>query len=801
MANPNINTLTDIFLPDGFGAFGFGEGVYGGGSELINPQWNTNSGNFGIDPVTGLPYIEATSTPSYVGASLYTIEYSSFFAKIVPAAVGGGSVQTALVIKSNAHNYVEMSVGPEGLFKGYVSNDLEVTLPDSSFPAYDPSAHAFWRIRNEDKLNFHFDVSPDGANWTELGSVPYTWDASSVVVTIFAGFTGFDAPGNFALVSNINLPNTTLALSGIARATAAAAGMALVSDPNSLSGRAHAIAGLRAKFLATLGIPEGGLSDFVYVQNARIIDPLMLNQWKQQTFTNFLGASPMTQAAWATASAPFAAPTHYRDGSYWPPAEYAVFKHKVEGVPDNGPNLLTNAQVENTIGLGNRLSLDAYIYATECPYTPGLGAASMTRSTDLALTGQYSGKLTSNGTPIVIGDGTTAYACLPLTEAIVKVRRDGSGNAENMFGNVYLSTTRANTSWFASFIFYDANFNILTASTYRQASITNKNTHPGGGVWQSGNVFATGIPSNAVWAGLVPFVNAAASVVETVHISNHSITGASLDITEVSSGYSNPRTANINIKADRVNYMLNSGFNNSDNQFIAQTTNTTGTPVPIAVAWDGTVGYKSLGSLKVTISAPSGTFTGSAGATLGITSRPNLSSTTSGRFPLIQRLKVGHTYTISAWILPGTNCPDVRMNFYDANDLGPSDIGINDTRTNNPERIDGNWIRVQNTYTIPPEGLQDYALYFYTNFSDIGHAPFSFWVDSIMVEEATDYQGYFDGGFASPDYQWESGGTANLSRSYYYKDYSNKLINLNRVISSVLPVGESYNLQFALPIN
>jgi len=798
MANPNINTLTDIFLPDGFGAFGFGDGGYGGSSELLNPQWNTNSGSFGIDPATGLTFVEATSTPSYVGASLYTIEYSSFFAKITPALIGGDSVQTALVIKQDEHNYVEMSIGPAGQFKAYVSDNRNITLASPALPIYNSVSHAYWRIRNDNRLVFRFDTSPDGFTWTELGSVPYTWDASSVVVTFFSGFTGFDSPGNKAFISNINLPGNTLALSGRASATTASNGQVNLSDPNALSASINAETNIRANFGAISTLPEGGLTDFSFVPaTIRAVDPLITTSWNSAANVDFMGATVISMADWSNDSFPQTVPMAYRDGTYWQPATYADVQYRVSNVPDGSQNIFTNAQVEETSGLNNRLSLTASIYSDICCYSPGIGVTSVIKSTDLALTGQYSGKIVSNSSVTTLGDGTSGYFILPQFSALMPVKYTFAA-AENLFGSVYLSTSRANTSWFASFIFYDEDYNILSESTYLQNPITNKNTHPGGNVWQIGNVYEIAVPNDAVWAAVVPVVNTPGGFTgEVVYTSNHSITGASLYGTEVYTEYNHPKTANINVKADRVNYAINSGFNTGTDQWFQTNTGTSGTPNPVTMSWDGAIGYKSTGSMRVSVAAPSGTFTGTSNAMLGASNNFQISG---GSYPIVQGLKSGHTYTISAWIMQGPNCPDVYMNFYDGNFLGVQGISANTTKASNPENIDGNWVRVQTTYTVPPTGLQDYNFYFFTKFTDISHAPYSFWIDSILVEETDMYSGYFDGGFASPDYHWEFGGTPNMCRSYYYKKYADKLFNLNNSIKSVLPVGEYYKLEFALPI-
>lgn len=799
MANPNINTLTDVFIPEGYGFGGYGGDGYGGGYRVLNPQWNTNSGIFGADPITGLSYVEATSTPSYVGASTYSIMFSSFFAKINIAPVGNGGIQTALIIKHDSYNYVEMSVGPNGVFTAYVSNSRNVTVPSSPMPAYDPVAHAFWRIRNDDGVLFHFDVSPDGSTWTELGSVSYSWDASAVTVTFFAGFTGIENAGNRANISRVNLPGTTLSLSGTARATSAARGLATLSPANALSMRVDAQANLSAKFKIVLGIPEGGITDFTWNPSLGL-DTAFYSIYTDSGYVPYTGSNgaTFTQGAWARSASAFSAPTYYRDGSYWPPAAYATLDINNFSIPDSGVVFTSSAQLERVPGLSsNRLSLDASIYANTSCYGAGPGTTSVTRSSDITLTGSFSGKILSSTSLATIGTGQLAYYPLPQRSAITPVIINGAG-LEGISATVALSTTRANTNWFASLIYYDVNYNILSGSTFNNVTITNMNVHPGAGVWQTGNVsFPIASPAGAVGVAVVPVVIGPGSGTETVYMDTHFISGITAKVSSQPSAYTAPNNANINVKADRVNYALNAGFNVNTNFWTQTNVNTSGSPNPVTMSWDSTTGFNSLGSLKLAFVAPSGTFTGNVSTgQLGASTPGSFSGT--AHVPIVQGLKVGHTYTISAWVKQGLGCPDVLMNFYDSNFLGMTGISTNAAKANGT--VNG-WTQVSITYTVPPNGLQDYSFYFYVKYGDYVLQPaFSFWIDSILVEESNTVNPFFDGGFAAFDYQWETGGSANNSRSYYYKDYNNKVNRLNSALSSVLPVGETYTLMFSQPI-
>lgn len=798
MANPNINTITDIFLPDGYGAFGFGDGGFGGSSELLNPQWNTNSGNFGIDEFNGLAYVEADSPPSFVGAAMYNLEYSSFFAKITPAVAGNGTIQTALVIKHDAHNYVEMSVGPDNVFHAYVSNDLNIISCSPAMPAYDPVAHAYWRIRNDDRLVFHFDVSPNGSTWTELGTASYTWDASAVVVTIFAGFTGIEDPGHRAYVSNVNLPGTTLQLSSKGGSTASAGALATITSPNSLSGRANGSAVTRGSFKAVLALPQGGITDVAFVTNQQSIDPMMQNSWNAFATAQAFGSNPIQ---WNRGSYAWTVPSAYRDGSYWQQASYGLTRFRVSMAPNNNPTLMTNAQFEETKGLNNLLSENSSIYTNSAPYSPAtsFGTSAVNRVTNPTYTGHYAVSIKSTNTPVAFISGDSGYFPVPEMASLVPVRRDQFGSGESTYATVYLSTQRAGTKWQAGILYYDANYNLVAVeSTYNYAPDIHFSTHPGGGVWQASAVFHTPSSPAIAYMAVVPIVVNNGNLVETVYMSSNSLVTGSPSSTEVATTYQDPRAANINVKADRVNYCVNSGFNTGPAQWATDNRGTSGIATNV-LNYDPAIGRSSVGSIRMDTPTLSG-FTGTSTAQVGISTRNNLISTGSGRFPIVSRLKKGHTYTISMWVNQGPKCPNVYMNFRDNNGLGPADIDLNSTRAMYPDRVEGNWTRLQTTYTLPATSTEDFSFYVYVKWPEITSTPFSFWIDDILVEESTTYDGYFDGGFSSTDYQWESGGTANLCRSYYYKDYGNKVNHLQTALNNVMPIGETFNLLFAQPI-
>lgn len=65
-------------------------------------------------------------------------------------------------------------------------------------------------------------------------------------------------------------------------------------------------------------------------------------------------------------------------------------------------------------------------------------------------------------------------------------------------------------------------------------------------------------------------------------------------------------------------------------------------------------------------------------------------------------------------------------------------------------------------------------------------SPSSFWIDAVLVEVGQDLLDYFDGNFGT-NFFWE--GTANLSRSYYYKQFKVRTQAVNNVILKHVPLG------------
>lgn len=781
MSYPLLEVLSDPFL----------------GAGAQNPLWNMASGIIGFDDDRNATFLRSAVIPSYAGASLYRAIDTSFSIKVTPAE--GNFTQTAVVIQANANNYVQMGVGPTGQFRGFVAINKDVFLTDEAFPTYDPVAHAFWRIRDTEGKTFFFDVSPDGSTWTNLGSVGYAWDASAVSVMLFAGATQEDTEEvRTAYFSNINQRPAQLTLSATGDGQSGGSGVPVETNPLEIGAVGSGASG--GTGTPVLSVVRGGITDFgvwdstqADAANSRVLGSSSPN------IDNTTTGRP-----WISATAPGV----YRDGSYWPRAAYAGIGAVWNNIPDGNAQYVTNVQFEENSNYGNRLSLDASSYQTICTYAPqfssGLGGSgTVARTSARALSGQWGGGMVFRGatqSPRTIPSGLQVYFPYPTEKAFCKVTP-----GETIRASVWVSLDRPNAQWFTAICQYNDAGSIV-AATYNNGTITNMNTHPGGGTWQQGNHAVT-VSGTATKAAVVPvIVVSGAAEDETAYMDNHFITGTSPSTSNAPTTYTNPRELRIKVKADEVNYAMNSGFNADITGWGSFAAGLVGSFNDVFTSnWDSGVGYKSLGSTRVDVYDYSSTGTTlSPGARIGLGSQRVWQGNS---YPQIQGLKVGHTYTFSVWVRKGPNCPDIGMSFYDANGTGIfGSTSVNNglmysqaTDGTRPEHVDGDWVRLSQKFTLGTQALPEFHIWVWVNGDDVlPNAPFSYWVDSVMVTETDHPVDHFNGDFGSADYLWES--TRNNSRTHFYQDLTHKRSRVEQVVVDSVPVGANYSVLYAQPI-
>lgn len=252
------------------------------------------------------------------------------------------------------------------------------------------------------------------------------------------------------------------------------------------------------------------------------------------------------------------------------------------------------------------------------------------------------------------------------------------------------------------------------------------------------------------------------------------------------SDYETPRQIKTIVKPDRLNFVKNPSFETSLSGWVANnvtTTRDTTTVVPIS----GTA------SLKASI--------------------PDALAVAPGVYTSLDNLIVGRTYTVSAYVqgssglqdilvscgngtssLTGNGVPygGVLANPDDPDD--PANIGYGEgpyggmfasgDASNFPTGV---WIRTHFTFTATDTTA---TLTFDAATTADATYPVSFWIDAVLVEEGEILQDYFDGSFG-PDYLWESGGTPNLARSYYYEGRRAKVYIIDEIIKDNTPFGIS----------
>lgn len=206
--------------------------------------------------------------------------------------------------------------------------------------------------------------------------------------------------------------------------------------------------------------------------------------------------------------------------------------------------------------------------------------------------------------------------------------------------------------------------------------------------------------------------------------------------------YNSPRRIETTIKPDRLNLASTPSFEAGMGAWI-----TTGSGTG---AQDTTL-FHGIGaaSAKITATAGSGVY----GTSLAL---PNL--------------VVGRRYIASAWVQAGA--PGLTLSV-----IGRS--AVSGSTFDQPDEIDGMWRRVSLVWDA---GSSTETLHLEST------APGSFWVDQVLVEEGDTLRDYFDGSFGD-DYLWEAGGTAHLSRSYYYSQRGDKSYLVQTLLDENTPVG------------
>ncbi|MEY9937287.1 hypothetical protein [Streptacidiphilus sp. MAP5-3] len=193
MVNPLLGSLIDSFT----------EGTFN--TAVWNGSSSVGSGYVGLG-FPGSAFIQASTVFHIIKANgPYNASSQSFSAKVTPlaAGTGGTSATTYVEILADANDQVRLQVNTAtGSFQA--STTTGGTATTVNLPAYDPTQHAWWRLR-EVGGSWAFDTSPDGAAWTTLATIAYGWSPAAVAVQLSCGTSSGTLTGN-AYFEHVNTP-------------------------------------------------------------------------------------------------------------------------------------------------------------------------------------------------------------------------------------------------------------------------------------------------------------------------------------------------------------------------------------------------------------------------------------------------------------------------------------------------------------------------------------------------------------------------------------------------------------------
>lgn len=218
--------------------------------------------------------------------------------------------------------------------------------------------------------------------------------------------------------------------------------------------------------------------------------------------------------------------------------------------------------------------------------------------------------------------------------------------------------------------------------------------------------------------------------------------------------YQNAREIQAIIKPTRLNYSSNPNFESGITGALAINSATVAAD---SFCWKGT------GSCKITAPA---------------------TGTTDGGYNFqITGLIPGRRYTMSARVAVAQYCGDV----YAWTGTAYSTMTQRTTfRTSAPDPNNPQWRTVWVTFDAKVAGV--WMGFSVSRSTMTAGQPSIFWTDGILVEEGSAVRDYFDGSMGA-DYLWETSGTANLTRSYYYENRVERSYLIRTLLDENTPLG------------
>jgi len=296
--------------------------------------------------------------------------------------------------------------------------------------------------------------------------------------------------------------------------------------------------------------------------------------------------------------------------------------------------------------------------------------------------------------------------------------------------------------------------------------------------WTKLSVNGKTAPSGAVFA--VPKITIASALLNEVHY----IDAVQFEKSSTSSWYQEARDIQIFVRADRVNLLQNPNFEYT-------------TLVP----WTATGGTLSLAADEYT---PSTTYNVPTSAGAGEVYSSGTSAVTvlsaASTVDYISILE-GNSYTFSGYfVMSGDGSPTIKqqiylgIKWYDStyNVLQEDFSSLNTLNLN----ADG-FTRFHVTSTAPTSSAYAVVEIYWPAPTAAGYGIL---MDSLLFERSAFTLDYFDGNFGyadSADLVWE--GTANQSRSHYYRNRGAIYYRLKDTLPGYLPLGSTFATYYAQP--
>lgn len=431
------------------------------------------------------------------------------------------------------------------------------------------------------------------------------------------------------------------------------------------------------------------------------------------------------------------------------------------------------------------------------------------------------------GTPVA---APAVLTLRPLQTALVRVEPGVTYQAQ-----ISAATEAAGETFQCVILRYDAAYNLI--GTQVGTAVTTA----GGFKWQQASAQLL-MEDNAVWAAVVPRITSGGASRVVFYVDEHRIWIPSTLATKKNSAsparaWQPPRQLTLKLRATRVNYVKNPGFQNSVSGW-SQVKDPSLTATFTQIVGGGIEGNCAQFEMAT---APSATLINGASPRTGIT-------TVTGQNALIGRLKPATVYTASLYVKPmlcpvpltvwahngdklvrGTSSPlfeplqnetwfrlNVRFKTsptfggdglisvgYAADDVASVyQAVIPDSRDSVWALLDvgpasyPDWSQTA-TYDVGNRAVYNGSLYQarvkHGPFANVG--PLTFRLDHVLLEEADKVSPYFDGNNPSGDYMWE--GAPGDSRSHYYRGKRVNQYRLDQIIQRQLGVGASYRIVYA----